>query len=57
MNNCILTVKELCNYLNCSESTIRKLIRESNIPYFKVSTKILFKQSEIDNWIVQNSNC
>lgn len=56
MNDYVLTVKELNNYLNCSESTIRKLIREKKIPYFKVATKILFKKSTIDDWILLNSN-
>ena len=47
----MLTVKELAVYLCVSESTIRKMVRESRIPFVKIFSKILFNQNEIDIWI------
>jgi len=47
----MLTVKELAVYICVSESTIRKMIRESRIPFTKILSKILFNKIEIDNWL------
>ena len=47
----IMDMKELSKYLRCSDSCIRKLKRENKIPYFKISSKILFDKAKIDNWL------
>ena len=47
----ILNVKELAKYLHCSVSTIRNMVRNNEIPYFRVGVKISFRQSAIDRWI------
>ena len=47
----VLNVKEVKDYLSVSESTIRKLVRENKIPYFRVASKILFDQEKIDLWV------
>ncbi|MDD3305214.1 MAG: helix-turn-helix domain-containing protein [Bacilli bacterium] len=52
----VLNVKEVKDYLSVSESTIRKLVREKKIPYFRVASKILFDQEKIDQWIGCQSN-
>ena len=49
----ILNVKELAEYLHCSVSTIRNLVRNNEIPYFRVGVKICFRQSAIDRWIYE----
>lgn len=51
----VFDVKELAKYLHCSESTIRKLIRNNEIPSFRVAYRIFFKKDLIDNWI--NNQC
>ena len=51
-----MNVKEVKEYLSVSESTIRKLVRENKIPYFRVASKILFEQEKIDQWIESQSN-
>ena len=53
-NKQMLTVRELADYLCVSESTIRKMVRESRIPFIKIISKILFNKSVIDNWIESN---
>lgn len=46
-----LTIKELARYLKTSSSTIRRLIKEGNLPYFKVGGIIKFNKTTIDNWV------
>lgn len=47
----VLSVKEVAKYLNCSESTIRKMVREMKIPCFRLCSKISFYKRTIDEWI------
>lgn len=51
----IMYVKELAQYLKCSESVIRNLIRDNAIPYFRIGRKINFNKEAIDEWI-RNQN-
>jgi excisionase family DNA binding protein len=56
VNNEILDVKETSKYLKCSESFIRKLIRQNKIPYFRVGAKILFEKSKINQLIEKQTS-
>lgn len=47
----IFTVKELAEYLSCSVSSIRNLVRNSSIPCFRIGSKINFKKEAIDSWV------
>ena len=47
----IFTVKEVANYLNCSVSSIRTLVRKKEIPYFRIGSKLNFNKEAVDNWI------
>lgn len=47
----MMTVNELANYLNCSESLIRKQLRENQLKSVRIGTKILFDREDIDEWI------
>ena len=51
INEVIFDVKELATYLRCSQSTVRKLLRNKEIPFFRVAYRIYFKKSLIDLWI------
>ena len=44
-------VKELTRYLRCSDSTVRKLIKNRVIPNFRIANRIYFKKELIDIWI------
>ena len=50
----ILNIKEVAEYLKCSEAFIRKLTYTSGIPYFRIGRRILFKLSKINEWISSN---
>ena len=42
---------ELTQYLHCSDSTVRKLIKNREIPNFRIANRIYFKKALIDMWI------
>ena len=46
-----MNVKELAQYLKCSESCIRNMVRENKIPFFRINSKLNFKKDSIDLWV------
>lgn len=44
----VMTTKEVAEYLNVSESFIRK--EQNNIPHFNLGSRILFNREDIDDW-------
>lgn len=51
MNNQWLDVEQLSDYIHCSKSKIYKLTMAGEIPFYKFGRKLLFKQSQIDNFM------
>lgn len=49
--NEVFDVKELTRYLRCSDSTVRKLIKNKEIPNFRIANRIYLKKALIDMWI------
>ena len=47
----VMNVKEVAEYLNCSQSSIRNLVRDKKIPVFKINSKLNFNKESIDNWV------
>lgn len=52
----VLSVKEVAEYLKCSESSIRKLVRNESIPYFRIGYKLNFIKNAIDSWVDRQQN-
>lgn len=50
-------VREVAKYLHCSETSIRKLIKEQEIPHYRICTKILFDKNIIDKWLIDRHIC
>lgn len=50
-----LSVSDLGHYIYKSESWIYKMVRVNQIPFYKVGNRLLFQQTEIDNWIQKGS--
>ncbi len=48
-----LTVKEVAIYLDLSTDFIYKLVRQKQIPFIKVGSRILFKRVSIERWLSQ----
>jgi len=51
MDEEILTVKDLANFLKVDEKTIYRLIQDKEIPCFKIRGQWRFKKSIIVEWI------
>ena len=47
----VFNVEELSKYLHTSQSSIRKLVREKNIPHYRILSRIFFDKESIDIWI------
>ena len=47
----ILTVKECANFLRCHSSTIYRLVRNHQLPAFKLGSDWRFNKAEIVAWI------
>lgn len=59
----IMNVKEVAEYLKCSESKIRNMVRDKQIPNFRIGSKLNFNKETINRWIngqeirnIQNDN-
>lgn len=59
----VMNVKEVAKYLNCSESKIRNMVRDKQIPNFRIGSKLNFNRETIDRWVneqeirnIQNDN-
>ena len=44
-------VKEMMKYLQMSEPSLRRLVGQRKIPFYKISGKILFRKSDIEEWL------
>ena len=55
MDEIIFNIVELAEYLRCSPTTIRRLIKRQSIPFFRIGNKYNFNKKIIDNWIYQQS--
>ena len=47
----ILDIKQLSTYLQVSISEIRKLVRQKNIPYFRIGNRLKFDLVNINLWL------
>jgi excisionase family DNA binding protein len=46
----MLTLDELCKWLNITERHVRKMIERDAIPYRKVGHLLRFPEAEIEEW-------
>ncbi len=56
MNDHVLTVKEVAEYLKVNDRTVYRMAAAGSIPAFKVGASWRFKMSEIEKWISVQSN-
>jgi excisionase family DNA binding protein len=47
----IMNVSEAAKYLRVSESIIRRLVKQTRIPYFKIEGRYLFYRLKLVEWI------
>ncbi len=46
----MLTLEQLCEWLNITERHARKLVERNAIPYRKVGHLLRFPEAEVDDW-------
>ena len=51
-----LSIDELSEYINLSNSTIYKKTHLRTIPFIKTGKKLLFKKEAIDEWLQQHTH-
>ena len=47
------TPKEVAEYLGVSTDVVYKMVREKEIPHFRVRSKILISKRALDEWILE----
>lgn len=51
MRNQVLTVKEVATMLRASTTTIYTMVREGELPHFRVRGNIMFHRETIEAWM------
>jgi excisionase family DNA binding protein len=51
-----LKVQEVAEYLGVHQDTIYNMVKQKEIPHFKVRKRILFTREAIDSWILQKES-
>jgi excisionase family DNA binding protein len=51
MNDQVLTVREVADYLKVNERTIYRLATEGEIPAFRVGASWRFRKEDVETWI------
>ncbi len=54
MNESVLTIKQIAEYLHVTERTIYNLLQRGELPGFKVGVAWRFRKEDIDRWIQKN---
>ncbi|MBI4680915.1 MAG: helix-turn-helix domain-containing protein [Nitrospirae bacterium] len=55
MDNDILTLKGVAEYLKVDERTVHRMLKSRQLPAFKVRNQWRFKKEAIDNWIEKSN--
>jgi excisionase family DNA binding protein len=52
----LITLEELCDWLDVKAVWVYRQTREKAIPYIKVGKYLRFSKSDIEKWIRENTN-
>ena len=55
MENEIMTIKQLSEYLQISQRSIHRMLKRGDIPAVKVTNRWRFERSKINGWLTKNS--
>jgi excisionase family DNA binding protein len=56
MQEKLLTVEQVADYLKIDKFTVYRLVTNRRIPAFKVGNQWRFKKQLIDDWLLRHSN-
>ena len=49
-----VSLSDICEHLNLSRDTVKKMVNQQNMPGYKVDRQWRYKISEVDAWIRSN---
>ena len=49
-----VSLSDICDHLNLSRDTVKKMVKQQNMPGYKVDRQWRFKISVVDAWIRSN---
>jgi excisionase family DNA binding protein len=52
----MLQMGEVLNFLGVTKMTLRKMMREGEIDYFRVGKQYRFSINDIENYLIKNKN-
>jgi len=52
----VMTVREVAEYFRIHPSTIYRLLREGNLPAFKIGSDWRFNRSQVDQWMLRSTS-
>jgi excisionase family DNA binding protein len=55
MDSEVLTIKEVAEYLKVNERTIYRLAASNELPGFRVGNAWRFKRSDLDTWVLKQT--
>jgi excisionase family DNA binding protein len=56
MNEQLMTIEQVAEYLNVEKRTIHRLIADKKLEAFKVGNQWRFKLKMVEEWLVSNSS-
>jgi len=51
MDEKLLNVDDLAQYLNVSKRTVHRLLKSSELPTYKIGGQLRFSQEEVADWL------
>lgn len=51
----IMTVHDVANYLRLSEAKVYRLVKEGNVPSFRLGKSWRFRRDLLDEWTIQET--
>jgi len=52
----LMTVRDMAEYLNFTETTIRSMAKGGELPGFKIGHRWRFKREEVEMWLQDNGS-
>jgi excisionase family DNA binding protein len=51
----VMTVRDLARYLNCHQGTVYRLLKQRDLPAFRLGGSWRFRREQIDEWIANRT--
>lgn len=55
LKNALLNLEDVSKQLNLSKSTLYNLTAKKKIPHFKLGSRLMFSQDDLNQWLQQHA--